>query len=124
MKKKYIAFLRGVNVGGTRILRMSELIITCETLGFEQVRMYIQSGNVIFGRALSENKVIQKLEAALSIKLGKNIPVAVRTNEELSQILQKNPFSEEEPAKVGVMFFQRPIQKDFLSGISTSTGEE
>ena len=121
---KYVAFLRGINVGGHAILAMSELKTLCEKLGYQKVRTYIQSGNVIFESALTENTLAQKLEAALGKKIGKPVSVVVRTVDDLAVILKKNPFPKAEPAKVGVMFFARPIQKDFLSGVSTSTGEE
>jgi uncharacterized protein (DUF1697 family) len=44
----YIALLRGINVGGQKKIEMPELIAAFESLGFEDVKTYIQSGNVIF----------------------------------------------------------------------------
>ena len=46
--KTWIALLRGVNVGGTNKLPMKELASELEAIGFENVRTYIQSGNVVF----------------------------------------------------------------------------
>ncbi|MCF7852676.1 MAG: DUF1697 domain-containing protein [Simkaniaceae bacterium] len=120
----YVAFLRAINVGGNSILLMSELKALCEKLGFENVRTYIQSGNVIFDSGLSEEILREQLETALDKKMGKHIVTTIRTLDELIYILKKNPFSKEPPAKVGVLFFTHPIQNDFLSCISTSTGEE
>ena len=124
LTKTYVAFLRGINVGGNAILLMSELKMLCEKLGFENVHTHIQSGNVIFNSGLSKEILREQLETALDKKIGKRVVVAVRTMDELVHILKKNPFPKAEAAKVGVMFFTQPIQKDFLSGISTSTGEE
>jgi uncharacterized protein (DUF1697 family) len=120
----YIGFLRGVNVGGRTMLPMSELRKLCEKLGFERVRTYIQSGNLILESLLSEGALTKQLETALQQKMGKRIPVAIRTIDELDDVLTKNPFQNAEPARVGVMFFAKPVQKDFLDRVSTSTGEE
>ena len=120
----YIGFLRGVNVGGRTMLPMSELRTLCEKLGFERVRTYIQSGNLILESLLSAGALTKQLETALQQKMGKRIPVAIRTIDELENVLTKNPFQNAEPARVGVMFFAKPVQKDFLDRVSTSTGEE
>jgi uncharacterized protein (DUF1697 family) len=120
----YIGFLRGVNVGGRTMLPMSELRTLCEKLGFERVRTYIQSGNLILESPLSEGALTKQLETALQQKMGKRIPVAIRTIDELENVLTKNPFQNAEPARVGVMFFAKPVPKDFLDRVSTSTGEE
>ena len=106
------------------MLPMNELRTLCEQLGFEGVRTYIQSGNVILESPLAEEALTKQLETALEKKMGKRIPVALRTVDELDEVLKKNPFQKAEPAKVGVMFFAKPVKKDFLDGVSTSTGEE
>jgi uncharacterized protein (DUF1697 family) len=122
--KTYICFLRGINVGGYSALPMNELKTLCEKLGFERVRTYIQSGNVILESPLAEERLAKQLETALQKKMGKHIPVALRTIDELDEILKKNPFQNVEPAKVGVMFFAKPVHKNLLDGVSTSTAEE
>jgi len=122
--KTYICFLRGINVGGRSMLPMKELKELCEELAFESVRTYIQSGNIILESPLAEAAVTKQLETALQKKMGKHIALALRTIDELDEVLKGNPFQKAEPAKVGVMFFARPVRKDFLEGVSTSTGEE
>jgi uncharacterized protein (DUF1697 family) len=122
--KTYICFLRGINVGGHMLLPMNELRTLCEKLGFERVRTYIQSGNIVLETPLAEAALGKQLESALQEKMGKRIPVALRTIDELDAVLKNNPFQKAEPAKVGVMFFAEPIREYFLDGVSTSTGEE
>lgn len=122
--KTYICFLRGINVGGHAMLPMNELRTLCEKSGFQRVRTYIQSGNVLLDSQLSEDALAKVLERALQRKMGKHIPVALRTIDELDEVIKKNPFHKAEPAKVGVMFFAKPVQKDFLNNVSTTTGEE
>jgi len=121
--KAYICFVRGINVGNT-MLPMNELRSLCEKLGFQRVRTHIQSGNVMFESPLAEAAIAKHLETALQKRMGKHIPVALRTSGELDEVLKKNPFQKAEPAKVGVMFFAEPVRKDFLDCVSTSTGEE
>ena len=106
------------------MLPMNELRTLCEKSGFQRVRTYIQSGNVVLESQLSEDALPKELQSALQRKMGKHIPVALRTIDELDDVLKKNPFQKAEPAKVGVMFFAKPVQKGFLDAVSTSTGEE
>jgi uncharacterized protein (DUF1697 family) len=61
----FIALLRGINVGGTGLLPMSELVALCSSLDFQAIRTYIQSGNVIFQSTLSEDAVRSCLEKTL-----------------------------------------------------------
>src|SRR5215468_823703 len=117
--KAYICFVRGINVGGNTMLPMNELRSLCEKLGFQGVRTYIQSGNIIFESPLAEAALAKHLETALQERMGKRIAVALRTIDELDEVLKKNPFQKAEPAKVGVMFFAKPVHKDFLDGVST-----
>jgi uncharacterized protein (DUF1697 family) len=104
----YIAMLRGVNVGGHNRIKMEQLRRSFETLGFEQIRTYIQSGNVVF-------KATRTSPAALSTKIGEKIlsdfgfavPVVCRTVDELSQTIDSNPFLNQrgiDPEKLHVTF--------------------
>ena len=120
---KYVAFLRGINVGGTGILPMKDLVALCGKLGFAQVKTYIQSGNVLFESNLSGSAIVAKLEKALKNKMGKEIIVVVRTEAELTQILKKNPFPKANPAQVGVHLFASPISKNFMEAV-VATREE
>ena len=106
------------------MLPMNELRTLCEKSGFQRVRTYIQSGNLLLDSQLSEDALAKELESALQRKMGKHIPVALRTIDELDEVIKKNPFQKAEPAKVGVMFFAKPVQKDFLNNVSTTTVEE
>src|SRR6478735_565092 len=100
----YVALLRAVNVGGTGKLPMTELRDLCEAAGFDCVKTYIQSGNVVFKSALSEPKVKAKLEKALTVTLGKPAAALVRTAAELRRAIARNPFPKAEPNRVIVLF--------------------
>jgi uncharacterized protein (DUF1697 family) len=90
---KYVAFLRGINVGGNSMIKMSDLKDVFEAAGFEQVRTILTSGNVMF-ETDEENpdKVTLKIEAALKKKWKKEIPVFVRTIDELQKMDAGRPF--------------------------------
>jgi uncharacterized protein (DUF1697 family) len=120
---KYIAFLRGINVGGSGILKMAELKELCLKLGFTNVKTFIQSGNAIFESSLAANQVLEKLELALEKKMGKPVTACIRTPAELSEVLKKIPFSKEEPAKVAILFFKESVKNNFLNNVSASTEE-
>jgi len=120
----YVAFLRGINVGGSNIIPMDELrALFCQT-GLTNIRTYIQSGNVIFISEASEKNLIRKLEEALLRKAGKSVPVVIRTGKELADLVWHNPFPGAKPAQVGVMLFAAPVPADFMSGVSTAGREE
>ena len=76
----FVALLRAVNVGGTGKLPMSNLKALCEAIGFQTVRTYIASGNVVFRSAWSELEVKTALETRLQAYAGKAVGVAVRTS--------------------------------------------
>jgi uncharacterized protein (DUF1697 family) len=120
----FIALLRGINVGGTGILPMKELVALCGDLGFAKTCTYIQSGNAIFQSRLSEEAVRKKLESALADKMGKKIDVMVRTPAELRSVLNENPFPDREPAKVAVAFLASPAPKEALRNLVTPGNEQ
>lgn len=120
---KFIALLRGINVGGTGILPMKDLAGLCGKLGFGDVRTWIQSGNVIFESKLREDAVQKQLESALAAKMGKKIDVMVRTPAEMAEILQANPFPDREPAKVAVAFLSGSPPADALKALVAPGGE-
>src|SRR4051812_15074952 len=90
---RYVALLRGVNVGGNTKVNMAELRAVCERLGFENVKTYINSGNVVFetGKANTDKLAVQIHDAILS-EFGIDTSVMVRTAAELQQVVANNPF--------------------------------
>lgn len=108
---RYIALLRGINVGGNTMIKMEELRKTFEALGFTNVKTYINSGNLAFdvkmrkpaqstGETGSSVDVSRELEAELTTQIesviakdfGKQIPVMIREQADIQRILALNPF--------------------------------
>lgn len=120
----YVALLRAINVGGTGKLPMTKLKSLCEDLGFENVKTYIQSGNVVFESRKSEAAVLKALTAALTKVLGKEADVAVRSAREMAAVLKHNPFPKAPPAKVGVAFLGKRVTKAGLKQVDVPGKEE
>jgi uncharacterized protein (DUF1697 family) len=88
----YIAILRGINVGGKRSILMKDLVTLCEEMGLRNVKTYIQSGNVFFQATKTNKQLEQELSDAISKKYGFDVPVIVRTVEEIKACITNNPF--------------------------------
>jgi len=90
---KYVAFLRGINVGGHNKIKMETLREMFVALRFENVKTYINSGNVIFETIeADDNALAAKIEQAIQTKFSLNIKVMVRTLSEIKDIIKNNPF--------------------------------
>ena len=119
----WIAFLRAINVGGTNLLPMRDLVALCHPLGFLQVRTCLQSGNVVFNSERSAEQVKGLLEGALSARLGRPVDVLVRSATELAAILKANPFPEADPAKVAVVLLTAKPSATWLTRVSIRDDE-
>jgi uncharacterized protein (DUF1697 family) len=88
-----IALLRGINVSGHNMIKMDDLKRVLGELDFKEVRTYIQSGNIVFN---SEKNDVAGLAADISGKIrqhfGFDVPVVIRTVNELELIIKNNPF--------------------------------
>jgi uncharacterized protein (DUF1697 family) len=99
-KIRYAAFLRGINVGGNKMIKMQELAKAFESLGFSNVKTLIQSGNVIFESAPTDDeKLTKRIEKKLEAMAGWTIDVFVMEVAELKSLVEANPFAK---AKSGV----------------------
>lgn len=110
-KSSYIALLRGINIGPHKRIKMEALQRALQELGFEDIRTYIQSGNVVFKTASTDTtRLANKIEKKLLSAFGFPVPVIVRTSAELHQVIQKNSFLKE----VGIDSSE--LHVTFLSG--------
>ena len=92
--KTYIALLRGFNVSGQKIIKMEQLRAVLSELGFENVRTYIQSGNIVFNSNVHDIKDLEhKIQQAIQTHFGFEVPVRITTLDELETIVSLNPFA-------------------------------
>lgn len=89
----YIALLRGVNVGGHRLIKMPELKRVFEAMGFGRVRTYIQSGNVVFATNEQPETLRQRIEREIEASFGFPVTVVLRTTAELERVIADCPFA-------------------------------
>lgn len=112
MSDRYIAFLRGINVGGHRV-RMDWLRQLFEELGFANVGSYISSGNIFFDTGEKDRPLLAgKIESHLNRSLDFDVPVILRTVDEVQAILDQDPFKESEKTddnRFCVMFTDDPL---------------
>lgn len=86
---KYIAFLRGINVSGQKIIKMAELAKMFADMKFKNVKTYIQSGNVLFESNEKDTAKIEiKIEKQIEKTFGFDVMVFVRTKDELEKIVK------------------------------------
>lgn len=91
---KYAAFLRGINVGGKNKIKMETLREVCTSIGFENVKTYINSGNVIFETAKTDDKKLAaKIESAIEKEFGLQIKTIICSIAELENLVENNPFA-------------------------------
>ncbi|CAH1214420.1 hypothetical protein PAECIP111892_04022 [Paenibacillus auburnensis] len=107
----YIALLRGINVGGHKIIKMQDLKAMFESLGCGNVRTYIQSGNVVFESGEpSEEGLVPIIEKRIRETFGFEVPVILRTAEELESAIKASPFqleTEEDYKRLYVSFLDQ-----------------
>lgn len=116
----YIALLRGINVGGHKKIKMADLKLLFEDLGFEDVVTYIQSGNVIF-LAKDEKDLAEKISKAILGSFGFEVPILVKTLPEVEAILAACPFSEEKKIASYFTLLNEPPANALVEEISETT---
>ncbi len=96
MKTRYVALLRGINIGAANRIRMDALRRLFEGAGFSGVETYIQSGNVLFDASEAEDEARRKIEYALTDGADIHTTAVLRTAQELNAIVSGSPFSADE----------------------------
>ena len=91
--ERMIALLRGINVGG-RSLPMAELRELCAGIGWEEVKTYIQSGNIVFSPKDEPAALEMALEKAIDGRFGMKVPAIIRSGSQWRDMLEHNPFPE------------------------------
>lgn len=102
----YVALLRGVNLGSYNKVPMAELRQSLGEGGLDDVRTYIQSGNVVFRSTAGAVQLETTIENVIAQRFGLDVRVLVRTDAELVAVLAGNPFAAAQPdqTKLHVVF--------------------
>ena len=116
MNYKYIALLRGINVGGKNIIKMADLKSSFASLGFKDVTTYIQSGNVVFTTEIDDKiRLVNLIEEKLSVDFQYKSVVVVIDHIQLKDIVTGAPdgFGKaDEDIRFDVIFIRPPVSAD------------
>ena len=119
--------LRGINVGGQKIIKMENLRASFETLGFQHVRSYVQSGNVVFEASkASTTSLSKKVGEKILSDYGFSVPLILRTSSEMTRITRDNPFLKEreiDRSKLHVTFLSESPTSPALVKLDSLDGD-
>ena len=120
-----VSMLRGVNLGNRRI-KMDALRDVYESLGLENPRTYVQSGNVVFlTKERNLDKLAKRIEDAIEKKFGFRADNILRTAPEMREVIARNPFAKRKdinPGKLLVVFLEREPGPEARKKILEFTG--
>ena len=103
-----IVLLRGINLGPSNRIAMPALREALAAAGFENPRTYVQSGNIVLTSGLEEPALSDRVEQLIAERFGFVVPAVVRSAQELTRLVARNPFPElarQEPKRLQVTFF-------------------
>jgi len=118
--KRYVALLRGINVGGRNKVAMADLRAAFEDAGHEAVTTYIQSGNVLFASDAPRGSLEGDIEAVLERRFGIPLVVVVRSDRELRSVVASAPDgfgSKPDVYHSDVIFLKAPLTSRQAMGI-------
>ena len=121
---RYVALLRGINLGRARQVGMPRLAELLGARGHENVRTHLRSGNVVLDSTLGEAELVADLEKAIAKEFGFGVPVVVRTGDELAAVIAGDPLATvaTDPAKYLVTFLPEPPAKDRVAALPPVEG--
>ena len=119
----YVALLRAMNVGGAGKLPMTDLKRMGLECGFEDVRTFIASGNLLFASNLPEAEVQKLVKEKLEVHFGRPVAVFVRSADEMAATAAANPFPDDKPSRVMAHFIDEEPTPAMLTEARDVAGE-
>lgn len=119
---RHIVLLRGVNLASRNRVAMPKLREALARAGFQDVRTYVQSGNVVLSSRASPKTVARKVERAIADSFGLEIDVVVRTRDELAEVVKRNPLAKvaKDPKRYQVSFLAAELDLDVVKKMAAS----
>ena len=109
---RYLALLRGINVGGRQKLKMADLRALLSSLGYTDVATLLQSGNAVFTAADGSPETLAvDIQDRITTELGLTVTVMVRTEDDLRRVIGQIPFEVRDPSKCAVAFLSSPVDR-------------
>ncbi len=115
----YISLLRGINVSGQKKIKMADLRQLYTELGFQNVKTYLQSGNVVFQTESTDQAALaSQIAAAIHSKYGFEVPILMRTLADLQRIVETSPYRDQEIKLLYVTFFNAAPDSALLDAMT------
>jgi len=116
---RYVALLRGINVGRARQVDMPRLREVLTARGHAEVRTHLRSGNVILDSGLAEAELAADVREAIAQEFGFDVPVVVRTGAEIAAVVAGDPFATvaTDPARYLVTFLPEPPPRALVDAL-------
>lgn len=125
--KNYIALLRGINVSGHKLIKMSDLKLLFENCGFENVTTYIQSGNVVFSSSILKKEEIKKcIEITIKNTFNFDVTTLILDTDELIQAKENHPFLKNDSLETKAIYFtflDDCPNSELINGLNTLSQE-
>ncbi len=120
-----VVLLRGINLGPNRRVPMAELRALLGEAGYENVRTYVQSGNVVLDSDARAEELEAQTARLISDRFGFEVPVISRTAQELAAVVKRNPLGElaVEPKRYQVSFLDQPLGDEAIRAIHEAAVE-
>ena len=112
--------LRGINIGPRNRIPMPALRELFTTAGFDDVRTYLQSGNVVLSSDADSERLAQECERRIAQAFGLSVDVLVRTRDELARVVRRNPLGEVavNPKRYQVTFLESELMPDVVDELA------
>jgi uncharacterized protein (DUF1697 family) len=120
-----IVLLRGINLGPRNRIAMAELREALAEAGFEDVRTYLQSGNIVLSSGVSEKKLASECKRLIAERFGLDIDVVVRTRSELAKVVKLNPLGKvaKNPKRYQVSFLAAKPGREAVRKLEAAAAE-
>jgi uncharacterized protein (DUF1697 family) len=121
---RYVALLRGINLGRARPVDMPRLREVLTARGHEGVRTHLRSGNLVLDSSLTEAELAADLTEAISAAFGFDVPVVVRTGGAMAAVVTGDPFATvaTDPARYLVTFMAQPPEPARVDALPAADG--
>ncbi len=119
---RQVALLRGINLGPNRRIAMPALRELLAGAGFEHVRTYVQSGNVVLSSQLAPDELERECERLLSAEFGFDVDVVARTRDQLAEVVARNPLGDvaDNPKRYQVSFLSGELGADRVEALAAA----
>ncbi len=122
---RQVALLRGINLGPNRRIAMPALRELLSGAGFEQVKTYVQSGNVVLSTELGPDEVERECERLIATKFGFDVDVLARTHGQLAEVVDRDPLGDvaDNPKRYQVSFLSDELDPERVEALAALVAE-